>query len=148
MAFDFHTAPAHLVRRLHQVATALFAQHTGEHDITPVQFAVLQVLLKESPLDQVSVAQAVALDPATSGGVINRLEAKGCLHKIADPNDKRRKLLALTPQGAALAEALVPLAEQVQRDLLSPLSATEQAQFLRLLQQCVSAQHTPPPPHE
>lgn len=146
-AFDFTRAPAHLIRRLHQVATALFAQQTASNDITPVQFAILQALQQPSPMDQVSVAQAVALDPATSGGVIGRLEAKGCLQRVPDAQDKRRKLLSLTPQGQALAQALVPPAQQVQRELLAPLSAAEQAQLLDLLTKCVQG-HQPISPSQ
>ena len=75
-SFDFSNAPGHLVRRAHQASIALFAQELATFDVTAVQFAILQTLLDAPGADQVTVAQTVALDAATSGSVIGRLEAR------------------------------------------------------------------------
>ena len=131
---DFSNAPGHLVRRVHQVSIALFAQELAAFDVTAVQFAILQTLLDTPGADQITVAQAVALDAATSGSVIGRLEARGWLRREADGQDKRRKLLWLTADGKQAARLMQRPAAAVQTKLLAALTAAEKKQLLDILQ--------------
>ncbi len=133
-SFDFSNAPGHLVRRVHQVSIALFAQELAAFDVTAVQFAILQTLLDTPGADQITVAQAVALDAATSGSVIGRLEARGWLRREADGQDKRRKLLWLTADGKQAARLMQRPAAAVQTKLLAALTAAEKKQLLDILQ--------------
>jgi DNA-binding MarR family transcriptional regulator len=132
-SFDFTNAPGHLIRRAHQVSIALFSQEMAAFDVTAVQFAILQVLLDAPGTDQVTVAQKVALDAATSGSVIGRLETRGWLSREADAHDKRRKLLRLTPEGRKIAHLMKKSVQKVQAKLIEPLSKAEQAQLAMLL---------------
>jgi MarR family transcriptional regulator, lower aerobic nicotinate degradation pathway regulator len=133
-SFNFSNAPGHLVRRAHQVSIALFAQELAAFDVTAVQFAILQTLIDTPGADQITVAQAVALDAATSGSVIGRLEARGWLRREADVQDKRRKLLWLTPQGKQVARQMQQPAAAVQTKLLAALTEAEKKQLVQLLQ--------------
>ena len=84
-------------------------------------------------LDQRSLARRVALDASTTGGVVDRLQARGALHRQLSPEDRRVRLLHLTDEGhALLAQALGPV-QAVQDQLLAPLSAAQQQQFIGLL---------------
>ena len=132
-SFDFSNAPGHLVRRAHQASIALFAQELATFDVTAVQFAILQTLLDAPGADQVTVAQTVALDAATSGSVIGWLEARGWLRREADTQDKRRKLLWLTAQGKLVAKQMQRPAAAVQTKLLTALTEPEQKQLVQLL---------------
>lgn len=133
-SFDFVNAPGHLVRRAHQTSIAMFAQELAAFDVTAVQFAILQTLLDTPGADQITVAQAVALDAATSGSVIGRLEARGWLRREADAQDKRRKLLWLTVQGKLAAKQMQRPAVAVQTKLLAGLTEAEKKQLVYLLQ--------------
>ena len=97
--FIFEQAPGHLIRRAHQISVAVFADEVGAHAVTPVQFAILNLLLGQPGIDQITLAQGVAFDAATIGSVIGRLEKKGWLRRQPDVADRRRKLLWLTPEG-------------------------------------------------
>lgn len=133
-SFDFTHAPGHLIRRAHQVSIALFTQEMAAFDVTAVQFAILQTLLDSPGADQITVAQRVALDAATSGSVIGRLESRGWLRREADAVDKRRKLLWLTSAGRKAALQMKKPVEKVQLKLLAALTETEKAQLIELLQ--------------
>ena len=132
-SFNFSHAPGHLIRRAHQSSMAIFAQEMAQFDVTAVQFAILQVLLDSPGADQVTVAQLVAFDAATSGSVIGRLEARGWLRKELDVLDKRRKLLWLTPEGRAAALKMKRPVQKVQDKLLAPLNAQERLHLMDLL---------------
>jgi MarR family transcriptional regulator, lower aerobic nicotinate degradation pathway regulator len=132
-SFDFSQAPGYLIRRAHQTSMAIFAEELGSFEVTALQFAILQALVDEPGADQITVAQRVALDAATSGSVIMRLEERGWLRREPSPTDKRRKLLWLTPEGQAQALAMKKHAKKVQQRLLESLSEAERVQFVALL---------------
>ncbi len=132
-SFDFTQAPGHLIRRAHQTSIALFARETMGFDVTAVQFAIMQVLLEKPGTDQVTVALQVALDAATSGAVIGRLEARGWLRREADAVDKRRKLMWLTDAGRKAAKQMTKPVQKVQDKLLASLSQDEQLLLVALL---------------
>ena len=106
--------------------------------ITPVQFAILNVLSDTPDIDQVTLAKRVAFDPATSGSVIGRLEAKGWLARQAHPTDRRRKLLVVTSAGLQALTGMQTAVADVQSQILAPLNVDEQKQFLGLLTQLVA----------
>lgn len=136
-SFDFQQAPGHLIRRAHQVAVAVFMEETGPHDVTPVQFAILNALMDDPGEDQVTLAARVAFDAATFGSVIGRLESKGWVRRQPDPDDRRRKRLWVTPQGEHAAQAMKRSVSRAQRRILGPLDADEQEQLLGLLRKLV-----------
>jgi DNA-binding MarR family transcriptional regulator len=136
-SFDFQQAPGHLIRRAHQVAVAVFMEETGEHDVTPVQFAILNALIDDPGEDQVTLAGKVAFDAATFGSVIGRLEAKGWVRREADAVDRRRKLLWVTAAGEEAAAAMKRAVARAQKRILGPLDAREKDQLMRLLAKLV-----------
>jgi DNA-binding MarR family transcriptional regulator len=94
-------------------------------------------LLDSPGIDQVSLAKRVAFDPATSGSVIGRLEAKGWVVRQADPTDRRRKLLVVTPQGKQALASIQDDVARVQAKILSPLPQADQQLFVNLLSRLV-----------
>ncbi|HQD14714.1 MAG TPA: MarR family transcriptional regulator [Ottowia sp.] len=135
--FAFEQAPGHLIRRAHQIAVAVFAEEVGAHAVTPVQFAILNALMQQPGVDQVTLAQRVAFDAATIGSVIGRLEKKGWLRRQAAEADRRRKLLWLTAEGERAVLAMTPAVALVQQRILEPLDDGEQQQMLALLAKLV-----------
>lgn len=138
-SFDFADAPGHLIRRAHQVSVALFMDEAAAHDVTQVQFAILNALLDAPGTDQVSLAQRVAVDAATSGSVIERLERKGWVRREPAPQDRRRRLLWLTDAGRDTLAALMAPITRSQSRLMAPLSNDEQVALRGLLRKLIVA---------
>lgn len=138
-SFDFRHAPGHLIRRMHQVSVAIFMEETAGFDVTAVQFAILNALLEDPGEDQVTLARKVAFDPATFGGVIARLEARGWVRREPDAADRRRKLLWVTEEGAEVARRMKRAVGRVQHRILGPLDEADQARLVELLDRLVSA---------
>jgi DNA-binding MarR family transcriptional regulator len=137
-SFDFAQAPGHLIRRAQQIAVAEFTRETVSHDVTPVQFAFMSAMMDTPGVDQITLANRVAFDAATSGSVIGRLEAKGWVRREADDRDRRRKLLFVTPEGASALKRMNAAAERAQQNILAPLAPQDQEVFMRLLGQLVA----------
>lgn len=136
--FDFSQDPGHLIRRAHQIAVALFMEETAAFDMTPVQFAILNALMEDPGEDQVTVSARVAFDAATAGSVICRLEAKGWIRRESSADDRRCKLLWVTPQGEQAVVQMRRSVRHAQQRILGPLGAAEQAQLVALLRKLVA----------
>jgi DNA-binding MarR family transcriptional regulator len=125
--------PGHLIRRAHQISTALFAEECGRFDLTPVQFAALFVLRAAGELDATRLAELIAFDRSTIGDVVERLEFKGWIGRTGSSNDKRVKWIRLTSDGKKLLRRVEPAVKRVQERLLEPFSSSETAVLLTLL---------------
>ncbi len=130
--------PGHSIRRLQQIAVAIFLDETSAFGITPVQYAALQAVSVEPALDQRTLAKTIGFDTSTIGGVIDRLEARGLLRRNASTEDRRVRLLTITPEGAALLKAVEPAMLQAQKRILAPLPAAERKQFMQMLKVLVA----------
>lgn len=139
VAVDLDALPGHYIRRLQQIAVAIYLQETEAHGVTPVQFAALQTVADSPGIDQRRLAGAIGFDTSTIAGVIDRLEARGLMLRSASPDDRRVRLLALTDAGRALLDELVPDMLRAQDLILAPLKKAERAEFMRMLRTLVSA---------
>jgi DNA-binding MarR family transcriptional regulator len=128
-----YAMPGHLIRRAHQVSTALFTEECGKFGLTSVQFAALYAVRAAGEVDATRLAELIAFDRATIGDVLDRLEAKGWVARSGSPDDRRVKLIRLTQKGAALLKRVEPAVLRVQERLLAPLSPPERDRFLALL---------------
>jgi DNA-binding MarR family transcriptional regulator len=126
--------PGHLIRRANQIAVAMFYEKLGR-DITPVQYAVLRMLEENPGLDQVTLAQKVALDTSTTADIAARLETKGWIVRELLPRRQRR--LALTAQGEALLDSLTPLLHDLRDSLFEGMGEQDALDLMRLLSKFV-----------
>ena len=129
----------HLIRRLHQLSTLVFVQRTqaAGYDLTPIQFAALDAIHNHPGTDQATVAELIAYDRATIGGVIERLEQKGWVDRVVSERDRRARELSLTAEGQRTFKALVPVVRNLQDEILQGLGDADRTRFLKLARQAV-----------
>ena len=138
---QIYSMPGHLIRRLHQISTSVFADRMKSlgTDLTAPQFATLVALRAHPGSDQATLAGLIAHDRPTMGGLVARLVTKGLVGRAPNPKDKRAKTVTLTPKGDALLDQLLPHVAALQTDILPGLSASEQAVFLDLAQKITTS---------
>ena len=136
---DLDTLPGFHIRRLHQIAVAIFLQETESSGVTPVQYAALQAVVNHPGIDQRTLARSIGLDTSTVAGVVDRLEARGLLQRNASPDDRRVRLLTPTAEGRALLIEVLPAMRRAQQRILEPLPAAQQREFMRMLRTLVTA---------
>ena len=132
---SLYDMPGHLIRRAHQISTALFAEECAGFDLTSVQYAALAAIKANPDVDATRLSALIAFDRSTIGGVLERLEAKGWVLRSPSPADKRIKLLRLTLDGERLLRRVAPAVRRVQQRLLEPLAPAGKATMLYLLAQ-------------
>lgn len=138
---DLGELPGHHIRRLQQIAVAVFLQEVGDGGgtpaVTPVQYAALQAIANQPSLDQRTLAALIGLDTSTLASVLDRLQARGLIERRHAAADRRLRLLHLTAAGAALLRATVPAMQRAQARILAPLAPADRAVFMALLRRLV-----------
>ncbi len=121
-----------LLRQVTQRHLLIFSDGLGA-DMTPTQFSALVKLYPDQTLSQNLLGRVTAMDAATIKGVVDRLLRRGLIEVRPDPHDARLRLIALTGEGRALIESLIPAALRITEETLAPLSAEERVVFLEML---------------
>jgi DNA-binding MarR family transcriptional regulator len=99
----------------------------------PLQFGVLGALENPLPQDQASLGCLLALDRSTLAAVVRNLEGRGLVIWCPCPTYGRAKIVAITPEGAALLAASLGAALRSQERIAAPLNAEERALLVHLL---------------
>ena len=136
---DLESLPGYYVRRMQQIAVAIFLEETGAFGVTPVQFAALQAVRRQPGLDQRTLAASIGLDTSTIAGVLDRLERRELIQRSSSPDDRRVRLLTVTPAAEGLLDELVPHMLRAQQRMLAPLPAADRPRFMAMLKTLVSA---------
>ena len=93
--------------------------------LTQTQFAALAKLHEVGPCSQNQLGRLIYLDAATIKGVVDRLGVRGFVSALSDPNDRRRRAVALTERGRQVTEAAQLVAAEITAATLAPLTAEE-----------------------
>lgn len=131
--------PGFLIRRLHQIHLALFAEECGGFGVTPVQFSVLTVVGDAAGIEQGVLAEAIGVDRTTLANVLGRMERRGDLTRAVAPGDRRVRLVTLTDAGLAVLGAMEAAAERAHARTMEALPAGERAVFMAALGVLVAA---------
>jgi DNA-binding MarR family transcriptional regulator len=128
-----YSKPGHLIRRLQQIAVAIFMEETAEFDLTPVQYAALIAVREHPDIDVTRLSSLIAFDRSTLGNVVKRLVAKRWLERRGGQPDRRIKRLRVTAAGRQLLEAIEPAVQRAQTRMLAPIPKGEQKRLVEQL---------------
>jgi DNA-binding MarR family transcriptional regulator len=131
-----------LLKRLGYAAKEQAMEAYDQVGLHPYHHAVLMAL-KERPHDtQGAIADELGYDRGQLVGLLDELEERGLVERRRDPNDRRRHLVRITPEGKRTLSSLRALARRVEADFLAPLSDEERAKLHSLLVR-LAAKHEP-----
>lgn len=121
-----------LMRVAMQRHTSIFTSRMVE-GLTQTQFAALAKLHEVGACSQNHLGRLIYLDAATIKGVVDRLCVRGFVSALNDPNDRRRRAVALTDRGREVTEEAMKIAAEITAATLTPLTAEEQRAVSKLL---------------
>jgi MarR family transcriptional regulator, organic hydroperoxide resistance regulator len=113
----------------------------SEVDLSPAQCHVLHLIEPERPMPMGRLAETLSCDASNVTGLVDRLEARGLVRRVPSLQDRRVKVLGLTPAGSRLRAQM--LARMTKRSLpLSRLSREQQRTLVKILEALVAEQST------
>jgi DNA-binding MarR family transcriptional regulator len=104
-----------------------------EFDLSPVQCHVLHLIEPDQPLPMSRLAKTLGCDASNVTGLVDRLEARGLVQRRPSADDRRVKVIQLTPTGSRLRTQLLRRMTGGSCRL-SRLSPSDQRSLVRLLE--------------
>lgn len=141
------------IGRLERIIVRTTEESLAEHDLSFGEWRLIGSLRWGGPPYCGKPGRLAGWLGLSSGAMTNRLdrmEERGLLRRLPDPDDRRGVLVELTEDGAALWEAAVQAQAEKEAVVGAALAAEEQAQLNDLLRRLLLAfesHHGPPPKH-
>jgi DNA-binding MarR family transcriptional regulator len=105
------------------------------HGLSMWAYTVL-LALDASPIrTQAALAEAIGADKTRIIAILDELQRSGLIERVADPEDRRVRLLAITKKGSRAKDAVQAGIQRGEERWLGTLSASDRAAFLRVLRQ-------------
>ncbi len=115
------------VVRCYQKASRRLAERLTPLDLSNAQLDVLANLLAgpEEGLTQEQLGQRLLVTKGNVSGMLDRLGERKLVERRPHPEDRRSKLVHLTPRGRQLAEEAVKVQRQFISELMEAVSPTD-----------------------
>jgi len=123
--------------RLNALTNAILRSGSRQYSklakVSPPEAWVLGAIGGFQPITAREVAGRMAIDEAQVSRAIKRLLARGLVRRRPAVDDKRRKILTLTPAGQRACARALALADSRQDKLLTGFTAAEVRQLIDML---------------
>jgi len=113
MPFDLDSAIGFVVGRTCHFLRKAFRQTfaAAGHSVTPEEWVLLNRLWVREGQRHAELAASTIRDRTTVTRLLDSMVDKGMVRREPDPDDRRGVCIWLTPEGAALKNQLIPVAE-------------------------------------
>jgi len=105
----------------------------SKFELSPAQCHVLHLIEPDRPIPMGRLAEALACDASNVTGLVDRLESRGLVRRQPSAEDRRSKVLELTPAGVRL-RSIVLQHMTTPPKILHRLSADEQRALVKMLE--------------
>lgn len=122
-----------VLSRAHKAINEVTNQFFQERGLNPTEFAVLELLYHKGrqPLQQ--IGNKILLASGSITYVIDKLEKRGYLERLACPSDRRVTYAEISEEGKAFMAEIFPIHEQKLHELMDALTPDEKEQAIQLL---------------
>lgn len=102
-------------------------------DLNFTQFLALKLLGQEAPMTPVELARKLHYNPGALTRLLDKLEQRGYLKRVPDPDDRRALRLELTGKGRALRRRVIGYCDALAGRTFACITARERDQLHDLL---------------
>lgn len=124
-----HRELAEAFIRLARVAADAETPVLDAHGLAMWDYSVLVGLGAGPARTQAQLADAVGRDRTRLIPILDRLEARGLVHRTPDPADRRNRIVRLTEAGREVLDACRAGIAEVERDLMAELDPRQREAF-------------------
>lgn len=117
--------------RFKQYITAFF-QEEG-YNLTPEQFLVMDTLWDEGKMSQQQIANTILKDKNSVVKLIDGLEKKNLVKRVANSADRRQNLIELTPYAKEIQQGVTDIAMNAVDLIIKDIPKNEMHIFIKVL---------------
>lgn len=110
---------------------SLFAEHG--FNLTAEQFLVMDTLWDEGTMSQQEIADKILKDKNSITKLIDALEKKKLVVRIAGKEDRRQKMIHLTEKAIEVKEAITKIALDSTNQIIKDIPSSELINFVKVL---------------
>ena len=116
-----------------------FKQHISNNfqengfNITPEQFLIMDAIWNEGTMSQQQLAHIILKDKNSVVKLIDGLEKKDLVQRVANKVDRRQNLIELTPHAWEIKEKLTQVAITSIDQIINGITQDEMATFIKVL---------------
>ncbi len=103
-------------------------------DLTRAQCRALSHLALRGEISQARLADLMDVAPISAGRLLDRMEEGGWIDRRANPDDRRERLVQMTPKARQTLDQARRVGDQITAEALQGLTAEEQDTLVTLLQ--------------
>lgn len=124
---DLDASPIHIIGRISRLSRLVdrrLAENFAKHGIENWMYDVLATLRRIGEPHEMTAGELVAQSMVTTGAITNRIDRLTKLELVeraADPTDRRKVLVRLTPRGKDLVDEIVGGHMGVEHEILQDL---------------------------
>ena len=127
------TGAANAMRATYRMLQRKVAEMLSEEGLTQPQFQALRIIARVGPTPMKGLSFEMLVTPANITGIIDRLESKQLVERMALQGDRRATIIGLTPKGRKLQERVATRYTNFMERALRALTADEQTTLIELL---------------
>ena len=123
-----------LVTEIYWMSYKLLERRFYHLGVSASQARVLAILhFSKDPIKPSLVATLLFQETQSITGILHRIESRGWVRRLPDPNDRRAVGLELTDSGREITEEVVKISEELYSDMFGVLSSAEKRQVETIL---------------
>ena len=137
MAFDRSRSAGYLVNHLARIVEQALAERIRLLGIVPGQFPVLLALWEEDGLTQRELVSRLDVEQPTMANTLARMERDGLITRTPHPEDRRARIVRLTPRARTLQGPATAAATAVNEQMLAGLPEPAREAFIAAMRTIV-----------
>ena len=127
----------YVVKQLELAIRAEMDARTREHGLTAPQYTALTVLQRHPGMSGAQLSRRSFVSPQAGSEIIAHLERKGLIKREPDAQNRRILRMRLTAKGERAVQSCEGWMNELERTMLSAVSASEVKELRDLLTRCV-----------
>ncbi|WP_405066469.1 MarR family winged helix-turn-helix transcriptional regulator [Kribbella sp. NBC_01510] len=127
--------PTWLISRTFARSSGLLAAGFESHGrgLRSYHYRLLAALEEWGPASQAELGRGTGIDRSDVTAALTELESRQLVERTVDPGHKRRNIVTITPAGVAQLLELDEVIDDIQEQVLEPLTAAQRRQFIALM---------------
>jgi Transcriptional regulators len=126
--------------RFKQYITVIFNERG--FDMTPEQFLVMDTLWDEGIMSQQQIANTILKDKNSVVKLIDGLEKKGLVKRIADKQDRRQNLIEITSNAIKIKDEVTDIAMEAVNRIIKDIPQNDMYVFIKVLSEMAKNMNT------